>query len=410
MDPLSDLSICDVTQNLAGPFCAQILGDLGAKVIKVEPPGGDPARAWGPPFWGTDGTLFLAANRNKRSIVLDLKTDEGRRILRDLAARSDVFLQSSRPGVPKRLGFDYGSIRTIREDIIYLSITAFGDRGPLKELPGYEPLIQAFAGIMSVTGHPDGPPARTGGSVVDFGTGMWSAIAILSALRTRDATGKGACLDTALLDTAVGWISYHLMGFFASGEVPGRMGSGLTPIVPYQAFATADGHVMISGGNDSIFVRLCEALELVGLVEDSRFNSNPSRVENREALLAILEPRIRTYDTESMVELMCRHSVPCSAIQDIAEVAGDPQVAASELLPFTLHGEVEDYRDVSLPLRIDGDRPRGGGPVPRAGQNSVEILRDLGYEREKIDRLLASGVVEAPGRGCSDTDQAAHGG
>ena len=291
MDPLSDLSICDVAQNLAGPYCAQILGDLGAKVIRVEPPGGDPARVWGLPFWGMDGTLFLSANRNKRSIVLDLKTEEGRRVLQDLAARSDVFLQSSRPGVPERLGFDYASIRAIREDIIYLSVTAFGDRGALTELPGYEPLIQAFAGVMSVTGHPDGPPARVGGSVVDFGTGMWSAIAILGALRTRDATGRGACLDTALLNMALGWISYHLMGFFASGEVPCRMGSALAAIAPYQAFATADGHVMISGGNDAIFTRLCEALELVGLAEDSRFHSNPSRVANREVLLAILEPR-----------------------------------------------------------------------------------------------------------------------
>ena len=207
---LHDVRVCDLTQNLAGPLCAQILGDLGADVIKVEAPGGDPGRAWGPPFWGNDSTLFLSANRNKRSIILDLKSPEGRGILHRIAGESDVLVQSARFGVPERLEYDYETIRALREDIIYLSISAYGDRGPMRELPGYDPLMQAFSGIMSVTGNPGAPPARVGGSVVDFGTGMWSTIAILSALRTRDATGCGVKLDTALLDTAVGWVAYHM--------------------------------------------------------------------------------------------------------------------------------------------------------------------------------------------------------
>ena len=206
-----------MTQNLAGPLCAQILGDLGADVIKVEAPGGDPGRAWGPPFWGTDSTLFLSANRNKRSIILDLKSPEGRGILHRIAKESDVLVQSARFGVPEQLEYDYETIRALREDIIYMAISAYGDRGPMRELPGYDPLMQAFSGIMSVTGNPGAPPSRVGGSVVDFGTGMWSTIAILSALRTRDATGEGAKLDAALLDTAVGWVSYHMMGYLATG-------------------------------------------------------------------------------------------------------------------------------------------------------------------------------------------------
>ncbi len=394
MGPLSGLSVCDLTQNLAGPFCAQILADLGATVVKVEPPGGDPARVWGPPFWGTDGMLFLSANRGKRSIVLDLKTGQGRGVLRDLVVRSDVFLQSSRLGVPKRLGYDYESIRAMREDIIYLSLTAFGDRGPMSELPGYEPLIQAFAGMMSLTGHPDGPPARVGGSVVDFGTGMWSAIAILGALRTRDATGGGANLDTALLDTALGWVSYHIMGFFASGEVPSRMGSALASITPYQAFSTSDGHVMITGGNDAMFLRLCKALHLSELAEDPRFESNPARVANREALLEILEPRIRGYHTETLMELMGRHSVPCSPIQNIGETVRHPQVRASDMLT-TPHPDREDYHDVSVPLRIDGERPRSAIPVPHAGAHSIEILKEMGYEDRELDELLTTGAVQA---------------
>ncbi len=395
MGPLSDISVCDLTQNLAGPYCSQILGDLGAGVIKVEPPGGDPARAWGPPFWGSDGTLFLSANRNKRSIVLDLKTEEGRGVLHELAARSDVLVESSRLGVAERLGFDYETIRSLREDVIYVSLSAFGDRGPLKELPGYEPMIQAFAGIMSVTGHADGAPARVGGSVVDLGTGMWSAIAVLAALRTRDATGQGSRIDTALLDTAVGWMAYHLMGFFATGRVPGRLGSALAAIAPYQAFETADGHVMVTGGNDAIFARLCEALGLPDLPQDPRFCTNPKRVANREELLVILEPRIREETSEELVALMRRHSVPCAPIQNVAQVAGDPQVAATEIVHDAPSARIPDYRDVSLPLRLNGERLRGDGGVPRIGQHSREILAELGYAPAQIDDLLEVGAVHA---------------
>lgn len=394
MGPLSDITVCDVTQNLAGPFCSQILGDLGAGVIKIEPPGGDPARSWGPPFWGGDGTLFLCANRNKRSLVLNLKSEEGRRILMDLAAGSDVFLQASRAGVAERLGFDYDSVRRVREDVIYLSLTAFGDRGPMADLPGYEPLIQAFAGMMSITGYPEGLPARAGGSVVDFGTAIWSALAVLAALRERDATGAGARLDTALLDTAVAWISYQLMAYAASGEVPARMGSALGAIVPYQAFATSDGQVMILCGNDAIFARLCAALALTELPADPRFESNPARVRNREALLGLLEPRVRALRTERVVALMRDHSVPCSPIQDLAQVARDPQVAAVEIFPELADARIEGYRDVSLPLRINGRRPRGERQVPRRGEHTREILTELGYEEAGISRLVRDGVVE----------------
>lgn len=395
MEPLQGIRVLDLTQNLAGPFCAQILGDLGAQVVKVEPPGGDPARPWGPPFWGSDSTLFLSANRNKRSIVIDLKSPDGREVLRELAAGSDVFLESGRLGVSERLGYDYESIRALREDVIYLSITAFGDRGPLKELPGYEPLIQAFSGIMSLTGQPDGPPARVGGSVVDYGTGMWSAIAILSALRVRDQTGEGARLDTALLDTAVGWVSYHLMGYLSTGRVPQRMGSGLASIVPYRAYPTRNGHVMICGGNDAIFRRLCRALELPGIAEDPRFATNPVRVANREALDEYIEPAIAAFDTDAAVERLHEHSVPCSPIQDVSEVVDHPQVLASGILPEAAHSEVPEYRDAAIPLRIDGERPRGTRPVPRAGEQTREILGEMGYEPDRIADLEARGIVEA---------------
>ena len=391
-----DVRVCDLTQNLAGPLCAQILGDLGADVIKVEAPGGDPGRAWGPPFWGTDSTLFLSANRNKRSIILDLKNSEGRGILHRIAKESDVLVQSARFGVPERLEYDYETIRALREDIIYMAISAYGDRGPMRELPGYDPLMQAFSGIMSVTGNPGAPPSRVGGSVVDFGTGMWSTIAILSALRTRDATGEGAKLDAALLDTAVGWVSYHMMGYLATGDVPGPMGSAMDSIVPYQGFQTADGSVMISGGSDRIFVRLCEALGLGELGADPRFLTNPDRVANRDELIEILENQIKSHTTDDLLELLNDHAVPCSPIQNMAEVAAHPQVAEAGLLPMAAHPEVPDYQDVALPLRVDGERPRGVRPPPAAGEHTSEVLAELGYTEGEVQGFFERGVAFEP--------------
>jgi len=390
---LHNLWVCDLTQNLAGPFCAQILGDLGADVIKVEAPGGDPGRAWGPPFWGSDSTLFLSANRNKRSISLDLKSPEGQGILHRLAGESDVLVQSARFGVSERLAYDYESIRALRDDIIYMSISAYGDRGPMRELPGYDPLMQAFSGIMSVTGNPGAPPARVGGSVVDYGAGMWATIAILGALRTRDATGRGAKLDAALLDTAVGWVSYHLMGYFATGQVPGPMGSAMDSIVPYQAFQTADGSVMISGGSDRIFVRLCNALGLSELGADPRFLTNSDRVANRSELADLIESRTKTYSTADLLELMNDHVVPCSPIQNMAEVAAHPQVADAGLLPKAAHPEVSNYQDIALPLRVGGERPRGARPPPAAGEHTSEVLAELGYTDEEVQGFLERGVA-----------------
>lgn len=392
--PLRDIRVCDVTQNLAGPFCAQILADLGATVVKVEPPGGDLGRRWGPPFWGEDSTLFLSANRGKRSIVLDLKSDEGMGVLRRLAQSCDVFVQASRPEAAARLGIDYASIREWREDVVHLSISAYGQEGPMRDQPGYDPLMQAYAGIMSVTGHPGGPPTRVGGSVVDFGTGMWSVIAILAALRSRDATGEGAALETTLMDTAFAWVSYHTMGYLATGREPGPMGSALGSIAPYRAFRTTDGHVMVAAGNDAIFLRLCEALDLDAAGADPRFATNADRVHQRDALDALIEAVTETLSTDELLERMRSHSVPASAIQSIAEVADDPQIAVSGMLDPLPHTRSDDYRDVSLPLRVDGSRPRGRRPPPTPGEHTREVLAELGYGEEEIKALLEQGIAE----------------
>jgi crotonobetainyl-CoA:carnitine CoA-transferase CaiB-like acyl-CoA transferase len=393
--PLADIRVCDLTQNLAGPFCSQILADLGATVIKIEPPGGDMARAWGPPFWGTRSALYLSVNRAKRSIVLDLKSQAGLEVVRRIARQSDVFMQASRPGVAKRLGIDYAAVRALREDVIYASVSAYGQEGPLAELPGYDPLMQAFAGLMSTTGHAGGPPTRVGGAVVDYGTGMWLAIGVLAALRRRDATGEGAEVDAALLDTTLQWVSYHVTGYLATGQVPGPMGTGVPAIAPYQAFPTADGWVMIAAGNDALYGRLCEALEVPELARDPRFLTNPLRSANQGVLIPLVEERTRTYTTQALLDLTRRYAVPCSSIRDIAEVVADPQVAAAELIQPARDAEVEGYRDVALPLRLDGERPRGDSTPPRPGEHTREILEELGFGHDDVEQMIESGVAES---------------
>lgn len=392
--PLADVRVLDLTQNLAGPFCSQILADLGASVIKVEPPGGDMARAWGPPFWGTRSALYLSVNRGKRSIVLDLKRPEGLEVVRRIARESDVFMQASRPGVAKRLGIDYPAVKALRPDVIYASVSAYGQKGPLAELPGYDPLMQAFTGLMSTTGHAGGPPTRVGGAVVDYGTGMWLAIAVLAALRRRDRTGEGGEVDAALLDTTLQWVSYHVTGYLATGEVPGPMGTGVPAIAPYQAFPTSDGWVMIAAGNDAIFKRLCEALGVPELARDSRFLTNPLRSKNQDALIPLVEAATRVRTTAELLDLTRRYAVPCSAIRNIAEVVADEQVAAAELIQKAPDPEVEGYRDVAIPLRLDGQRPRAPSTPPLPGEHTREILAELGYAEREIERLIESGVAE----------------
>lgn len=375
--PLDGIRVIDLSQNLAGPLATQILGDLGADVIKVEPPGGDAARAWGPPFWGGESPLFLCANRNKRSIVLDLTDDGDRDTLHRLVAGADIFVQAFRAGVIERLGFGPARLRRECPALIYVSVTAYGAEGPLAELPGYDPLMQAFAGLMSVTGHPGGMPARVGTSVVDLGTGTWTALAVMAALRERDRSGRGTHVLTSLLESAVALMAYHLQGHLATGDVPGPMGSGLGMIAPYEAFPAADGHVMIAAGNDALFRRLCRALALEDLAIDPRFASNADRVGHRETLTAAIEARTRRLDIAGLLARLQAAGVPCAPIQDVAEVARNAQVRATGLLRPAPSSEIEDYVDVALPASWDGRRaPARRGP-PARGEHTAEILEEL---------------------------------
>jgi crotonobetainyl-CoA:carnitine CoA-transferase CaiB-like acyl-CoA transferase len=376
--PLAGVSVVDLSQNLAGPFATQILADLGADVIKVEPPGGDSARAWGPPFQGGESPLFLCANRNKRSVVLDLDDPVHQEALRRLTRRADVFVQAFRAGVIERLGFGYDAVAAGNPALIYVSVTAFGTEGPLQYDPGYDPLMQAYAGLMSVTGHPDGAPTRAGTSLVDMGTGMWTALAVMAALHRRERDGRGAHVTASLLDTAVAWMAYHLQGYFGTGEVPGPMGSGLGMIAPYEAFPTKDGHVMIAAGNDAIFRRLCHALDLPDLCADARFATNADRVAHRAALSALVAERTRSEETSGVVGRLRGAAVPCAPIHDVGQVAGDEQVRASGMLRSVPDALVPGYVDVAMPVRWNGERPSARTSPPRLGEHTEEVLTELG--------------------------------
>ena len=386
---LKGIRVLDFSQNIAGPQATQILGDLGADVIKVEPPGGDPARKWGPPFWDGDAPLFLAFNRNKRSIEVDLQTDQGREVVERLIERTDVLVQAFRKGVAERFGFGYEDIKAKHPKLIYASLTGYGSEGPHAEDPGYDPLLQAYSGIMSITGYPDGPPARVGGSVVDIGSGNLIALGVLAALRKRDQEGVGSHIECSLLDTSLGWIGYHMMGYLASGKVPQRMGTGLTLVAPYEAFPTEDGQIMICGGTNGIFRRLCEALELPEAARDERFKDNPSRVENSSALRELLSSRTRRLPTEEVSRLLRSHSVPCSPIQDIAQVVDDPQVRANRIFEPQEHPRIPGYRDMKMSVRFDGERPPLKRVPPSSGEHTAEIMGELGYDGGAVQAYQA---------------------
>jgi len=393
--PLEGLLVVDLTQNVAGPFCTQILGDMGAEVVKVERPGrGDDARAWAPPFWGGESATFLAFNRNKRSLCLDLKRDGGLEVLRRLVARADVFVQSLRPGAIAELGLDYPKATALNPRLVYGSITAFGTRGPLAALPGYDPLMQAYGGLMSVNGHPGQEPARVGTSIVDMGTGMWAALGILAGLRQREATGRAVEVTTALFDTTLMWVAYHLMGYLGSGEVPQPQGSGTAMIAPYQAFPTADGYVMIGAASDALFQRLATALEAPDLARDPRFADNPGRVRHRDAVVAAVAERTRTHKTADLVARLRAAGVPSAPILTVDQVVHEPQTAASGMLVGAAHPRLADYRSVGLPIQWDGRRPQVRRVPPLLGEHSADVLTALGYTLDDVRTLKAQGLVQ----------------
>jgi crotonobetainyl-CoA:carnitine CoA-transferase CaiB-like acyl-CoA transferase len=388
------MRVLDVTTSIAGPFCAEILGALGADVVKVERPDtGDDARSWGPPFWGGEGTMFLSVNASKRSLAVSLREPAGREVVLRLAAAADVFLQSLRPGLAGRLGFGAEELRARNSRLVYCSVGAYGHVGPLREEPGYDALMQAAGGLISMTGEPGRTGVRVGASLIDQGTGTWAAVGILAALLERTQTGAGRVVDVSLYETALGAIGYHLVGHLADGTVPHGEGTRFPMVAPYEVLRTRDGELMVAAGNDRLFGLLCRELGSDELLDDVRFATNPARVANREALVALLEARLARCDTAEWRERLTRVGVPVAPVADVADVLASPQTEALGLLQPLEHPVIPALRLPALPLSLDGERVRHRSAPPLLGEHTAELLREAGYADVEIDELAAAGVI-----------------
>jgi crotonobetainyl-CoA:carnitine CoA-transferase CaiB-like acyl-CoA transferase len=391
---LAGISVLDLTRNFAGPYCSMLLGDLGADVIKVESPGsGDDTRQWRPPEWNGQSATFLAGNRGKRSIAVDLDGDAGQEVMRRLAAKSDVIVSSFRPGSLQRRGLDYPALRPDNPGLIYCSITAYGTEGPKRDWPGYDPILQAESGIMSLTGYPDGPPARLPIAAIDLGTAVWASIGIQAALRTRAETGVGGLVEVSLYETAAWWLSYLIAGYLGSGEEPQRQGSGAPFLAPYEIFATSDGDLMVTAANDDLFARLCDALGFPGLPTDPSYRQNADRVANRDALHDLLQARFLERPAAEWHGLLRSLSVPCTPVRSVADFVEDDHFAALGILVPLPHPDIPDLRVVGAPLNLDGIRPTSRRPPPRLGEHTEEVLAELGYSAEEMDELSRRRVV-----------------
>jgi len=395
-EPLRGTRVLDVTTSIAGPYCAQILAALGADVIKVERPDtGDDGRAWGPPFWAGEGTMFLSANAGKRSLALSLRDERGREALLRLVDGADVFLQSLRPGLADELGLGAEALRARNPGLVYCSLGAYGHTGPLAREPGYDALMQAAGGLISITGEPGRPGVRIGSSLIDQGTGTWAALGVLAALLDRERTGVGSLVDVSLYETAIGYVGYHLVGYLADGTVPTGEGTRFPMVAPYQVFRTRDGELLVAAGNDRFFGALCAALDLPELVDQPRFRTNPDRVRNREALVELLEARLETEDTETWEQRLARAGVPTAPVADVRDVAESPQTEALEILQPLEHPRIPGLTLPALPLSFDRQRVRHRSAPPDVGEHSAEILREAGYTDEEIGALVAADVIRA---------------
>ncbi len=406
MGPLAGIRVLDLSRILAGPWATQLLADLGAEVIKIERPGaGDDTRRWGPPWLkDADGqptaesAYYLAANRGKRSVAIDFSQPEGADLVRALAADCQILVENYKPGGLARYGLDWPSMRLVQPALVYCSISGYGQTGPNAQRAGYDAAIQAEAGLMSITGEPDdsagGGPQKVGVAVADLMAGMYAVTGILAALRHAEASGEGQQIDLALYDSQVGWLANQALNYLVGGAVPQRQGTAHPNIVPYQVMPAADGHFMLAVGNDSQFRRLVELIELPQLATDARFATNAARVIHRDALLPLLGQRLATQSVAHWLALLAAAGVPCAAVNDLAQVFADPQVAARGLRFDLSHPQAGSVPMVANPLKFSGTPIEYDRPPPRLGADTVEVLSQrLGLAALELARLEQLGVI-----------------
>ena len=392
--PLNGVFVLDLTRVLSGPFCTMMLADMGARVIKVERPGdGDETRAWGPPFVGGESAYFLGTNRNKESITLDFKRPEGRRIINHLIDRADVIVENFRPGTLTRLGLDYASLEDTHERLIYASISGFGQTGPRRFEAGYDAVVQAEGGLMSITGDPEGPPFRVGVAIADLVAGMLAAQGIVLALYAREKTGRGQQVDIGMLDGVISILSYHASMHLTANIRSRRVGNRHATIAPYDTFAAADGEFFLAVGNDDQFRRFCSAAGVTSLPEDPRFATNPARVIHHVELRARLSPVLCARPRAYWIEILTAAGVPCGDVRDVPEALADPQILAREMIQSVEHATAGMLKVVGVPIKLSETPGSVRTAPPTLGQHTIAILRELQIGDEEIERLRAEQVI-----------------
>lgn len=392
---LSGIRVIDLSRILAGPYCTMMLADMGAEVIKIEQPGvGDGSRQWGPPWVGDQSAYFLSINRNKKSLTLNLKHPEGQAILKELIASADILVENFKPGTTERMGLDYETLSPDYPNLIYCSITGYGQTGPYKDRPGFDFMIQAQGGIMSVSGPVEGPPHKVGVAIVDITAGLFANSAILTALHHRTKTGRGQFIDIALLDSQIAWLANVAHNYFATGSTPARYGNAHPNIVPYEVFPTSDGYLALAIGTDRQFQRFCEVVNRSDLWENEDYRTNAGRVRHREDLVPALQELFRERTTKAWIDLLVKHNIPVGPINDIPTLFTDPQVIAREMVQKIEHPTQGSLKQLGPAAKMSETPAVLYGAPPLLGEHTESLLREeLNLGSAEIERLRAEQVI-----------------